>query len=304
MLARAQETTGAGHAEPACAPVSRKADAAIERVPGRRVVGRGPSGAPAGFVYLVGAGPGDADLLTLKAARLLAEADVCVYDHLVGAGVLALVRPGAEHVYVGKERSNHALPQEAINELIVALAKRGRRVVRLKGGDPFVFGRGGEEAQALAAAGVAFEVVPGVTAACGIAAATRIPLTHRDHAHSLVFVTGHLRDGTMDLDWPSLARPGQTVVVYMGLAGLPELARQLVAHGLPPSTPAAVVQDGTLPTQRVVRATLAALPQAVAAVGLKPPTLVIVGDVVSLAETLSAVAPSAEAATDYSLAAD
>jgi uroporphyrin-III C-methyltransferase len=291
MLARAQETTGAGHAEPACAPVSRKADAAIERVPGRRVVGRGPSGAPAGFVYLVGAGPGDADLLTLKAARLLAEADVCVYDHLVGAGVLALVRPGAEHVYVGKERSNHALPQEAINELIVALAKRGRR-------------RGGEEAQALAAAGVAFEVVPGVTAACGIAAATRIPLTHRDHAHSLVFVTGHLRDGTMDLDWPSLARPGQTLVVYMGLAGLPELARQLVAHGLPPSTPGAVVQDGTLPTQRVVRATLAALPQAVAAVGLKPPTLVIVGDVVSLADTLAAVVPAAEAATDYSLAAD
>jgi uroporphyrin-III C-methyltransferase len=267
------------------------------RVPGRRVVGCGPSGAPVGFVHLVGAGPGDAELLTLKAARLLAEADVCVYDHLVGAGVLALVRPGAEHVYVGKERSNHALPQEAINELLVALAKRGKRVVRLKGGDPFVFGRGGEEAQVLAAAGVAFEIVPGVTAACGIAAATRIPLTHRDHAHSLVFVTGHLRDGTMDLDWPSLARPGQTVVVYMGLAGLPELARQLVAHGLPPSTPAAVVQDGTLPTQRVVRATLAALPQAVAAVGLKPPTLVIVGDVVSLAETLSAVVPSAEAAT-------
>ena len=157
---------------------------------------------------------------------------------------------------------------------------------------------------ALAAAGMAFEVVPGVTAACGIAAATRIPLTHRDYAHSLVFVAGHLRDGTMDLDWPSLARPGQTLVVYMGLAGLPQLARQLVAHGLPPSTPAAVVQDGTLPTQRVVRATLAALPQAVAAVGLKPPTLVIVGDVVSLADTLSAVVPAAGAATDYSLAAD
>ena len=303
MFAGAGEM-GTAEAESVRAPMPRKADAPIGRVPGRNAGERAPSGARTGFVHLVGAGPGDPELLTVRAARLLAEADVCVHDHLVGAGVLELVRPGAERIYVGKERSNHALPQQEINALIVALAREGRRVLRLKGGDPFVFGRGGEEAQALAAAGVAFEIVPGVTAACGIAAAARIPLTHRDHAHALTFVTGHLRDGTMNLDWPSLARPGQTVVVYMGLAGVPELARQLIAHGLPPSTPAAVVQDGTLPTQRVVRATLAALPQAVAAVGLRPPTLVIVGEVVSLADTLRAVAPAAVTPASYSLAAD
>jgi len=299
MLAEARGT-GAARAEAAVAPVSPNVEVATGRQGGRH----GPADAREGIVHLVGAGPGDPELLTLKAARLLAAADVCVYDHLVGPAVLALVRPGAERIYVGKERSNHTLPQQDINALIVALAKQGRRVVRLKGGDPFVFGRGGEEAQALAAAGVAFDIVPGVTAACGIAAATRIPLTHRDHAHALTFVTGHLRDGTMNLDWPSLARPGQTVVVYMGLAGLPELARQLVAHGLPPSTPAAVVQHGTLPTQRVVRGTLSTLPDRVVAAGLTPPTLVIVGEVVSLAETLSAVASASDAAKSYSLAAD
>ena len=244
-----------------------------------------------GFVHLVGAGPGDPDLLTLKAARLIAAADVVVYDHLVGPGVMALVPRGAELVYAGKERANHALPQPDINALLVDLARSGKRVVRLKGGDPFVFGRGGEEAAALAASGIGFEVVPGVTAACGVAAAARIPLTHRDHAHALTFVTGHLRDGTMDLDWAALARPQQTLVVYMGLAGLPDLCRQLVAHGRSASTPAAVIQQGTLPTQRVVRATLATLPERVRAAGLVPPTLIVVGEVVSLSETLAAAAP-------------
>ena len=300
MLARANEP-GRARGESACAPVSRKADPPASLAAARQARG-GPPGTPAGIVHLVGAGPGDPELLTLKAARLLGEADACVYDHLVGGGVLALLAPGAERIYVGKERSNHTLPQHEINALLVALARAGRRVVRLKGGDPFVFGRGGEEAQALAAAGVAYEIVPGITAACGIAAATRIPLTHRDCAHALTFVTGHLRDGTMNLDWASLARPGQTVVVYMGLAGLPELARQLVAHGLPASTPAAVIQDGTLPTQRVVRGTLATLPAQAAGAGLAPPTLVVVGEVVSIADTLASIAPAA--AAGYSLAAD
>jgi uroporphyrin-III C-methyltransferase len=263
---------------------------APHRAPPTSSLAARPAGRP-GVVHLVGAGPGDPDLLTLKAARLIGAADVVVYDHLVGRGVMALVRRDAQLVYAGKERANHALPQQDINTLLVALALRGRDVVRLKGGDPFVFGRGGEEAAALAAHGIPFEIVPGVTAACGVAAAARIPLTHRDHAHALTFVTGHLRDGTMDLDWPALARPQQTLVVYMGLAGLPELCRQLVAHGLTDSTPAAVVQQGTLPTQRIVRATLATLPGRVRAAGLVPPTLIVVGDVVAVSETLAATAP-------------
>jgi uroporphyrin-III C-methyltransferase len=257
-----------------------------------------------GICYLIGAGPGDPRLLTVRAHQILCCADVVVYDHLCNPRILRSVRPDAERILAGKRSAHPALGQAETNALLVDRTRRGLVVARLKGGDPFVFGRGGEEAQALAAAGIAFEVVPGVTAACGIAAATGIPLTHRDHAHALTFVTGHLRDGSMNLDWPSLARPGQTVVVYMGLAGLPELSRQLVAHDLPSSTPAAVVQHGTLPTQRVVRATLATLPERVAAAGLTPPTLVIVGEVVSLADTLTAIAPVTEAATSYSLAAD
>jgi uroporphyrin-III C-methyltransferase len=255
-------------------------------------LGRVPRLRP-GFVSLVGAGPGDPDLLTLKAARRLRAADAVVHDHLVGDGVLALVPRGAERHYAGKERANHALAQHEINALLVRLARRGLRVVRLKGGDPFVFGRGGEEAQALAAAGVEFEVVPGITAACGVAASAGIPLTHREHAHTLTFVAGHLRDGTMNLDWPALARPGQTLVVYMGLAGLPELCRQLVAHGRAPSTPAAVIQHGTLPTERVVVATLDTLAGHVASAGLVPPTLIVVGEVVALAEELAPVVRTA-----------
>lgn len=240
-----------------------------------------------GRVFLVGAGPGDPDLLTLRAARLLAQADVVVYDHLVGDGVLELVGAQAERIYVGKERSNHSMPQEQINALLVRHASQGRKVVRLKGGDPFVFGRGGEELQALAAEGIGFEVVPGITAACGVASYAGIPLTHRDHAQSCLFVTGHLKDGSCDLDWPALARPRQTVVIYMGLGGLSEICAQLMTHGHPPGMPAAVVQQGTMRAQRVVCATLADLPAQVAQAGLHSPCLIIVGEVVRLHDQLA-----------------
>ena len=240
-----------------------------------------------GTVYLVGAGPGDPDLLTLRAARLLAQADVVVYDHLVGDGVLALIGRQAERLYVGKQRARHSLAQDEINRLLVRQAQLGRVVVRLKGGDPFIFGRGGEELQVLAAAGVAFEVVPGITAACGVASYAGIPLTHRDCAQSCTFVTGHLKDGSCDLDWPALARPRQTVVIYMGLTGLPTICAQLVAHGLPADWPAAVVAQGTLATQQVVCATLATLADAVARAGLQSPGLTIVGEVVRLREQLA-----------------
>ena len=235
-----------------------------------------------GRVALVGAGPGDPELLTLRAARLIGEADVVVFDNLVGPGVMALVPTAAERIYAGKQRANHSMAQEGINELLVRLAREGRRVVRLKGGDPFIFGRGGEELLALAEAGVPFEVVPGITAAHGVAAYAGIPLTHREHAQGVVFVTGHLQDGTCDLDWPALARPRQTVVIYMGLSGLATIAAQLIAHGLPGDWPAAVISRGTLPEQRVVVATLATLAERAAAAQLQSPCLTIVGEVVRL----------------------
>jgi uroporphyrin-III C-methyltransferase len=244
-------------------------------------------GSPTGRVALVGAGPGDPELLTLRAARLLAQADVVVHDHLVGPGVLALIGAGAQRIYVGKERCRHSMPQDDINRLLVQLAREGRHVVRLKGGDPFIFGRGGEELQALAAEGVSFEVVPGVTAACGVASHAGIPLTHRDFAQSCTFVTGHLKDGSCELDWPALARPRQTVVIYMGLSGLPTICAQLIAHGLPAHWPAAVVAQGTLPTQRVVCATLATLAAEVESEGLQSPCLTIVGEVVRLRDELA-----------------
>ncbi len=221
-----------------------------------------PNAAHRGEVYLVGAGPGDPELLTLRALKLIERAEVVLYDNLISAAVLDLIPPGVERIYVGKRRANHTLRQEEINALLVAQARMGRRVLRLKGGDPFMFGRGGEEIDSLAANGIPFEVVPGITAALGVAAFAGIPLTHREHAQACLFVTGHLKDGSMDLDWPALARPRQTVVVYMGLLCLPVLCAKLIEHGQSPDLPAAVVQHGTTPTQRVVTGTLATLPGA------------------------------------------
>lgn len=240
-----------------------------------------------GRVALVGAGPGDPELLTLRAARLIAEADVLVFDHLVAADILALARPDAEHIYVGKEAGSHTLPQGQINQLLVRLAGEGRRVVRLKGGDPFVFGRGGEEVEDLAAASIPFEVVPGITAACGVAAYAGIPLTHRDHAQSVVFATGHAKPGGPDADWTALARPRQTAVIYMGVGALAGICQQLIAHGRDPETPAALVENGTTAAQRTVSGTLATLPEVAAAAQVKPPSLLIVGEVVPLAQKLA-----------------
>ncbi len=240
-----------------------------------------------GRVYLVGAGPGDPELLTLRAVRLLQQAQVIVYDHLVSSAVLDFVSPTAERIYAGKRRNEHTMRQEQINALLVKLAQEGKQVVRLKGGDPFMFGRGGEELQALAAHGVAFEVVPGVTAAAGVSSYAGIPLTHRDYAQSCLFVTGHLKDGSADLDWPSLVRLRQTVVIYMGLGGLSEICSQMMAHGALPTLPIAVVQDGTITSQKVVTGTLADMPERVAQARLKSPCLTIIGEVVKLHAALA-----------------
>lgn len=239
-----------------------------------------------GIVYLVGAGPGDPELLTLKAARLLNQSDVVVYDNLVSEGVIQLIRAGADKIYVGKEMNRHTLPQDEINLLLVKLARQGKKVVRLKGGDPFVFGRGGEELETLVDQGIAFEVVPGITAASGVSCYAGIPLTHRDYAQSCVFTTGHLKDGTLDLDWPALSRPNQTVVIYMGLGALAEIAKQLTLHGLPSTTPAAIVERGTTPRQKVIAGTLETLPDLVRCAALKSPSLIIVGQVVALNKRL------------------
>lgn len=239
-----------------------------------------------GRVTLVGAGPGDAELLTLKAARVLASADLVLYDNLVSSDVLGHVAVGAERIYVGKKSRNHTLPQEGIIELMVRLAQSGRSLVRLKGGDPYIFGRGGEEAEALAAAGIACDTVPGISAAQGAAAATGIPLTHRDHAAMLVFATGHLQgeegERTVALDWAALARPHQTVVIYMGVGTLPIICAQLIAHGLPASTPAAMIERATLPGQRSIVGTLQTLPALSVAHGVHPPALIMIGDTVTL----------------------
>ena len=240
---------------------------------------------PKGIVYLVGAGPGDPELITLKAARLLREAEVVVYDRLVGPGIVELAGPSAELIYVGKERAHHIMRQTEINALLVRRGQRGQRVVRLKGGDPLIFGRGGEEVEALLEAGVAFEIVPGVTAAAGCAASSVIPLTHRDHAKTLILVTGHTKDGEPELNWQALCQPGQTLVFYMGHKALDRLCARLIEHGLPATLPAALIENGTLPTERAVRGTLATLAADVERAGpLQGPALLIIGEVVAFAD--------------------
>jgi uroporphyrin-III C-methyltransferase / precorrin-2 dehydrogenase / sirohydrochlorin ferrochelatase len=251
------------------------------------------NGEPArGEVYLVGGGPGDPDLLTFRALRLMQQADVVVYDRLVSKEVLDLVRRDAERIYVGKERDNHAVPQEGINQLLVRLAHEGRRVLRLKGGDPFIFGRGGEEIDTLAAEGIPFQVVPGITAAAGCASYSGIPLTHRDYSQAVVFVTGNLKDGTVNLNWKSLAQPNQTVVFYMGLHGVKDICKGLTSHGMSGATPVALIQQGTTVNQKVFVSTLDTLPALVQRERIQPPTLIIVGEVVRLHERLSWFHPS------------
>jgi uroporphyrin-III C-methyltransferase/precorrin-2 dehydrogenase/sirohydrochlorin ferrochelatase len=240
-----------------------------------------------GEVYLVGAGPGDPDLLTFRALRLMQKADVVVYDRLVSPEILELVRRDAEKIYVGKAKSKHTVPQDQINELLAKEALAGNRVVRLKGGDPFIFGRGGEELETLIEHGVNFQVVPGITAASGAASYAGIPLTHRDHAKSVVFATGHLQDNSINLNWQGLAQPNQTIVFYMGLTGLPIICKQLVKHGLASTTPIAMVQSATTSQQKVVTGTLEDIQQKAEAAEIKPPALIIVGSVVSLHEKLN-----------------
>jgi uroporphyrin-III C-methyltransferase/precorrin-2 dehydrogenase/sirohydrochlorin ferrochelatase len=267
-------------------------DAQAERALAQRLTAAAP--AAVGEVYLVGAGPGDPDLLTFKALRLMQKADTVLYDRLVPVEILDLTRRDAERIYVGKARADHALPQPEINQLLVELARQGKKVLRLKGGDPFIFGRGGEEIALLAQHNIPFQVVPGITAASGCASYAGIPLTHRDYAHSVRFVTGHLKDGSTNLPWPELVQPDQTVVFYMGLVGLPEICSQLMRHGRAPGTPIALIQQGTTRHQRVITGTLADMAAKVAEAGIRAPTLIIVGEVVRLQQQLAWFKPAAD----------
>ncbi|MEL0638137.1 MULTISPECIES: uroporphyrinogen-III C-methyltransferase [Marinomonas] len=239
-----------------------------------------------GKVYLVGAGPGDPELLTIKAHRLITTADVVLYDRLVGADIIALIPTTAEKMYVGKAKSMHSLPQNEINGLLAQKAKEGKMVVRLKGGDPFIFGRGGEELEELVQESVPFEVVPGITAAAGCAAYAGIPLTHRDYAQSVRFLTGHLKDGTTDLPWDELVHPAQTLVIYMGLTGLEEISQSLIRFGMKPSMPVAVVEKGTTLEQRVFTSTISDILAVIKQNDVKSPALLIIGDVVTLQNKL------------------
>ena len=244
-----------------------------------------------GEVYLVGGGPGDPDLLTFKALRLMQQADVVLYDRLVAKPVLSLVRRDAEAVYVGKRSGQHPMPQPDINRLMVELALQGKRVLRLKGGDPFIFGRGGEEIENLAAAGVPWQIVPGITAASGCASYAGIPLTHRDHAQSCLLVTGHLQDDKLDLHWDALLQPRQTIAVYMGTHGIAVLARELLARGMSAALPAAIIERGTTQQQRVHIGTLQELPTMVQSNAINPPAMIILGSVVTLHSKLAWLAP-------------
>ena len=247
---------------------------------------------PRGEVYLVGTGPGDPDLLTFRALRLMQQADVVLYDRLIGDGILNLVRRDAERIYVGKMKKDHSVPQEEISEMLIRLAQEGKRVLRLKGGDPFVFGRGGEEISSLADNGITFQVIPGITAANGCAAYAGIPLTHRDHAQGYIVVTGHEKDGELNLNWKSLIQPRQTVVVYMGLTSLGVITAGFVSHGADPATPAAVIENGTRRGQRVIVGTLETLQEKCADAEIKSPALLIIGSVVTLREKLTWFADS------------
>ncbi len=240
-----------------------------------------------GEVFLVGAGPGDPDLLTFRALRLMQMADVVLYDNLVSDAVLDLVRRDADRLYVGKKRADHAVPQEDLNLTLVRLAREGKKVLRLKGGDPFIFGRGGEEIETLAEHGIPFQVVPGITSAAGASCYAGIPLTHRDYAQGVTFVTGHRREGEDTLDWARLTNPHETLVVYMGIMQAPRIAQELMAHGRRADTPVAVVEKATTPQQRVHTGTLATLGELIAGAGIKPPALVIIGDVVKLHDKLA-----------------
>lgn len=242
---------------------------------------------PTGEVYLVGTGPGDPDLLTFRALRLMQQTDVVLYDRLIGEGMLNLVRRDAERIYVGKLKNNHTVPQEEIGQMLIDLARQGKRVLRLKGGDPFVFGRGGEEIEALSENGIAFQVIPGVTAANGCAAYAGIPLTHRDHAQACVFVTGHEKDGELRLNWESLIQPRQTVVLYMGLTSLGAITSGFIENGADPATPAAVIENGTRAGQRVITGTLESLLGKTTEAEVKSPALIIIGSVVNLRDKLS-----------------